>query len=864
MRQVEKESLGMSRMNLMKITPFILGALAWTSVYAATVTVSNTEPRRDRLSGSIVDVHDGCLEFFEGRFFLYGTAYADTDGFVNTNRYVCYSSSDLSSWTYEGELLSNPPAGVYYRPYVKFNPRTRKYVLWYNWYPTLWDGQYGVATSDHPEGPFSVQNGNVKVRNAKPGDHGLFVDEDGTGYVIYTSIALNHGISIEKLTEDFLSSTLEGTGILAEGCEACAMFKRDGKYYVLFDDCCCFCPQGTGARVYSASAPLGPYTLLGNINRKKKDGTPTIPAQQTHVAQIPSKNGMQYLWMGDRWGSRPDGIKGHDFQYWSSPLKFLPDGTIETLRFENEVTIDLPESVKTSKEEMPIRLDQDKPGQLLFKGSSVAELYTTEVEESFKGALKKNYVSNPDGEYPPGFLHASPIPQGWSGTFWTRDGGTFLRELVLWGYYEHARLTAYHMMTFVSRNEEGYYTFPEFFRGWGRGSGHELDGTGAIILGMVLLWQHLPADDPFKDRVYDFLHEDRSPVRYILKRLENEPLIAGSGEFGGGCGIPGLHYNVVQNALCLYALNASASMELEAGDTTTSTTYRDSARRLAANMEKFLVDPEGSWIWCIDPKTQAPDPAIINHEINKGFGGLNGAGCMFADALGLVPSESGWKGAEHSLKTFEKLYAAPLRKEQFDKYGIWPQFDVFRAGLSSGPSYGDGYALQTMLLYDKLDMADKSFKWMAESTYQPIPAYKIHRESPYYFYERSYSPDAEGKVPLEEGCGALNLVNVTEQLKAARLTLGVDDSSNKVVRIVPRLPSSWESIEATHWPVHANGGLVRVHILYKRNGNQYSFELTAGPGQKIPYLSVRMPAGSGFKWYNLRDTGSVELSSRTD
>lgn len=849
--------------DLKKITSVILGVVVCSSAGAITITISNVEPRRDHLNGSIVDVHDGCLETFEGRYYLYGTAYADTDGFVPTNRYVCYRSDDLVSWTFQGELLLNPPAGVYYRPYVKYNQHTKKYVLWYNWYPTLWDGQYGVATSDTPEGPFTIHNGNVKVRNAKPGDHGLFVDEDGTGYVIYTSIALNHGISIEKLSDDYMSSTLEGTGLLAEGCEACAMFKRDGKYYALFDDCCCFCPQGTGAKVFTATSPLGPYTQSGNINRKE-DGTPVIAAQQTHVAQIPSPQGMQYLWMGDRWGSRPDGIKGHDFQYWSSPMKFRPDGTIEPLKFENKITLEIPDPKPSLPEQAVIQIENDSPGQLHFKGSPDAGLYAKEIEESFKGALKKNYVATPDGDFPPGFVHASPIPQGWSGTFWTRDGGTFLRELVLWGYYEHARLTAYYLMTFVSRNEEGYYTFPEFFRGWGRGSGHELDGTGAIILGMVLLWQHLPADDPFRERVYDFLHDTRSPVRYILKRLEKEPLIAGSGEFGGGCGIPGLHYNVVQNALCFYALNAAAILESEAGDNATANQYHAVAEKLSSNMEKYLVDSDGSWIWCIDPKTQAPDPAILNHEINKGFGGLNGVGCMFSDALGLVPSESEWKGAQHSLKTFEKLYAVPLRKEQFDKYGIWPQFDVFRAGLSSGPSYGDGYALQTMLLYDRLDMADKSIRWLAQSTYSPIPAYVLHRESPYYFYERSYSPDAEGKVPLDEGCGALNLVNVTEQLKSARLTLGVDDSSSEVVRIVPRLPVSWESIEASNWPIRTTHGIVRAQILFKRSGKQYSFSMTLAAGQKIPDLSVRMPEGSGFKWYNQEDTGSIELTSATD
>jgi hypothetical protein len=36
--------------------------------------------------------------------------------------------------------------------------------------------------------------------------------------------------------------------------------------------------------------------------------------------------------MADRWQSTPDGIKGHDFQFWSAPLKFGSDGSIEPLK----------------------------------------------------------------------------------------------------------------------------------------------------------------------------------------------------------------------------------------------------------------------------------------------------------------------------------------------------------------------------------------------------------------------------------------------------------------------------------------------------------------------------------------------------
>jgi len=106
--------------------------------------ISNATPRCDA-SGNILDAHDGCLHKFGDRFYLYGTAYGKTDGFGKSNHYCCYSSADLVTWKPEGDLLTKPPEGVYYRPYVAYNAKTRKYVLWYNWYPTLWNGQYGVA-----------------------------------------------------------------------------------------------------------------------------------------------------------------------------------------------------------------------------------------------------------------------------------------------------------------------------------------------------------------------------------------------------------------------------------------------------------------------------------------------------------------------------------------------------------------------------------------------------------------------------------------------------------------------------------------------------------------------------------------------
>ena len=151
------------------------------------------------------------------------------------------------------------------------------------------------------------------------------------------------------------------------------------------------------------------------------------------------------------------------------------------------------------------------------------------------------------------------------GTLWTRDAGVFLRELAQWGYLAHGCLVAQNLMSLVRPNEKGFYTFPEHFDLGKPGSGSELDGTGVIIIGLVLLWERLPAEHPTRAAIQQFLSGAQSPLQYIVNRLAQEPLIAGSGEFGAGCGVQGEVYNVVQNNLVRLALLAAARMSTAQG-----------------------------------------------------------------------------------------------------------------------------------------------------------------------------------------------------------------------------------------------------------------------------------------------------------
>jgi hypothetical protein len=135
------------------------------------------------------------------------------------------------------------------------------------------------------------------------------------------------------------------------------MLKHDNLYYLLFDNTCCYCKDGTGVRVYTSVSPMGPFSYRGNINIKS-DNTRNLPktwtspgtgrpdciikAQGKHVAALPTLSGTIFLWIGDRWGSSLDGIKGHDFQYWSSLLQFESDGMITQLKWEDQWTLELP------------------------------------------------------------------------------------------------------------------------------------------------------------------------------------------------------------------------------------------------------------------------------------------------------------------------------------------------------------------------------------------------------------------------------------------------------------------------------------------------------------------------------------------
>ena len=487
-----------------------------------------------------------------------------------------------------------------------------------------------------------------------------------------------------------------------------------------------------------------------------------------------------------------------------------------------------------------------------FAGCDEADLFSRELEASFDGVLAKNYVSDP-AKGPLGFVAASVDGRPWHDTMWSRDVGTFLRELTHYGAWHEAKNVLATALDHLDRSEDGFLSFPEYFRMGQRASGTELDGTAATVISAVLLRERLPRTDHFRRIIADFLVAPSSPVRYMLHALARQPFIAGSGEFGGGGWIEGSYYNVVQNALAAWALEAVAR-HLDAEDAEGAALQAhcaEAAGALTARLVQYFLAGDGTWLWCLDPATTRPDHAINAAEINRGSGGINGVLTYAADVHGLQPLACGEPWVLPCVLTFLKLMSQPTRLEQFQRHGMWTQFDDFgftpiSRGLFTGPSYGHGYALQAMLLLDRPELYSKAANWLAWATGEP--GYPVDRGSPYWFLERYYSPDISGQAGLQEGCGALNLVNVSEPLKVARLMIGLDDHALDPVRIVPRLPIGWTYAELSGLPIRTVGGHALLDLRIEADGSGAILRVCGESTSPLPALRVRLGTASNADW----------------
>jgi hypothetical protein len=301
------------------------------------------KPVRYDANDDIIDAHDGEIALFNGTYYLYGTSYGCGFEWGNKGAPFCgfevYSSKDLKNWRNMGDLFyagtsiwqtrCNGSTYGCFRPHVVYNAKTKLYVLWINVYDNVVG--YRVFTSSKPTGPFTEQpeptlavNSNMPVAGLNNGDHDTFVDDDGTGYVAYTDWRKGGAIVIEKLRDDYLSGSGQFIAAVTGGnTEAPAMFKRKGKYYLLYSDPNCGYCSGTGTSYKTADHPLGPWSEGKKISDNSCGGQPSF------VSVIKLKQDTMFLYGSDLWNNGAKNESQANY-YWTG-LTFAANGDINPL-----------------------------------------------------------------------------------------------------------------------------------------------------------------------------------------------------------------------------------------------------------------------------------------------------------------------------------------------------------------------------------------------------------------------------------------------------------------------------------------------------------------------------------------------------
>jgi Glycosyl hydrolases family 43 len=297
---------------------FIL--LGMTSI----ISFKDTQPKKKFIPGSVwkdtqgnsINAHGGGMLFHQGTYYWFGEIKKGKTWLVpgqgwecyraNAEGISCYSSKNLIDWEYEGiSLTPNTKdsthdlhtSKVLERPKVVYNEKTKKFVMWLHVDSDDYKfARAGVATADNPKGPYTFVE-SMQPNGQMSRDMTLFKDEDGKTYHIFSS-ENNATMHISLLTDDYLKPTGTVSRIFIDKSrEAPAMFKHNGKYFLITSGCTGWTPNP--AMLASADSIMGKWTELYNPCIGPNSDS-TFFAQSTFVLPLESKPS-HFIFMADRW-----------------------------------------------------------------------------------------------------------------------------------------------------------------------------------------------------------------------------------------------------------------------------------------------------------------------------------------------------------------------------------------------------------------------------------------------------------------------------------------------------------------------------------------------------------------------------------
>jgi hypothetical protein len=301
------------------------------------------------VNGNALDAHDGSLIQVGQTFYLYGTSYACGYRYQQNDQFCgfkAYSSPDLEHWTDRGYIIAPGACGYCFRPHVVHNAATGQYVMWADA-----GGRYLVATSPTPTGLFTPRPDPMLAVGGAV-DESLFVDTDGTGYVIHNTTQVAAGLTadmvVEELTPDYLTTTGAYVRLGLGDVEAFTVFKRDGVYHALMSDpSCAYCSGATGEM--TATSMLGPWSGAWYDPAGVHQSGRAEPRRRARIvnadncggqplASLPIGDG--YYFVSDRWNNRAPNESLANF--FIGPMTFDAGGKLQDIVCTPSFSLPLP------------------------------------------------------------------------------------------------------------------------------------------------------------------------------------------------------------------------------------------------------------------------------------------------------------------------------------------------------------------------------------------------------------------------------------------------------------------------------------------------------------------------------------------
>ena len=267
-------------------------------------------------NGNFINAHGAGVLYHNGVYYMFGEIKKGKtwlvpnqnweDYRVDAGGISCYSSKDLVSWKYEGVALRTNSADstselhiskVVERPKVIYNKKTHQFVMWMHIDANDYSySRAGVAVSNKPSGPYRYL-GSVKPNGQMSRDMTLFKDEDERAYLVFSSES-NKTMHVCLLSEDYLHPTTTYKRILEDlSREAPAVFKHDGKYYLITSACTGWSPNAASYAI--ADSLLGEWKQYDNpCSGPGADST--YQSQSTFVLPVRGRKD-SFIFMADQW-----------------------------------------------------------------------------------------------------------------------------------------------------------------------------------------------------------------------------------------------------------------------------------------------------------------------------------------------------------------------------------------------------------------------------------------------------------------------------------------------------------------------------------------------------------------------------------